>query len=197
MPVLLGLAVLLGLLATACSQGSYPLDIFQEMHYSQAVRIQEPPSLSPPEGAVPITGVEAPLIELIVMENPVPPVTTNGDDVNDVVLERGAHLFAVNCSMCHGLEGDGDSFIARRIKIINEQSETTVIPPASFVDPPAFESNPDLPDTYVSSFVLPGNDGAAFFLLATGRDVMPSFKKLLTEEDRWTLIRYIQFLWEQ
>jgi len=45
---LLGLALLAGLVATACSQGSYPVDIFYEMHYQQSYRSNEPPSLSPP-----------------------------------------------------------------------------------------------------------------------------------------------------
>ena len=41
-----------------CSTGTYPIDIFPEMHYQQSYKIQEPPSLSAPPGSVPISGGE-------------------------------------------------------------------------------------------------------------------------------------------
>ncbi|HEX2987304.1 MAG TPA: hypothetical protein VHS06_03945, partial [Chloroflexota bacterium] len=48
----------LALLTAACipSSPTYPFDIFPEMHYSPAVRQEEPPRLSVPPGAVPVTG---------------------------------------------------------------------------------------------------------------------------------------------
>ena len=42
--LLLLLAVLSTALLMACSRGSYPLDFFQEMHYHQSYKVQEPPS---------------------------------------------------------------------------------------------------------------------------------------------------------
>ncbi len=84
---LYGIALLAGLLAVAgCSQGSYPLDIFYEMHYQPSYKAHEPPRLSAPESAVPFY--------------PAPRATSFADD--------GRHLFEVNCSMCHGPGAKGD-----------------------------------------------------------------------------------------
>ena len=52
-PALLGLTLLSVLfLALGCAQGSYPLDIFYEMHYQKSFKAHEPPRLSVPETAV-------------------------------------------------------------------------------------------------------------------------------------------------
>jgi len=85
-----GLAVagLVALLAAGCSQGSYPLDFFYEMHYSQAYKASEPPRMSPPESAVPWF--------------PPPQRTSNAS---------GAHLYATDCAMCHGAQGKGDGAV--------------------------------------------------------------------------------------
>ena len=83
---LAGLALLVGILALGCSQGSYPLDIFYEMHYQPSYKPSEPPRLSAPESAVPFF--------------PPPQATSFAND--------GQHLFEVNCSMCHGAQGRGD-----------------------------------------------------------------------------------------
>jgi len=167
--VALGLGALLGLLSAACSRGSYPLDYFPEMHYSQSVRSQESPVRSAPSDAVPITGAEAPLSELIAISNPVP--------LTSAVLQHGAQLFQVNCSMCHGQQGEGgiagNRFVAQRLRDFNAN------PPPSLKD---------------SALVRTGTDGIVFSVLTTGIVVMPSFKDLLTEEERWVLVRYLKDL---
>ena len=79
---LAGLVLLLGLAVAGCSRGSYPFDIFQEMHYQPSFRSQEPDRLDVPAEAVP-----------------------------RAMLDRGstgAELYAVNCAMCHGDTGLGD-----------------------------------------------------------------------------------------
>ena len=35
------------------STGTYPIDIFQEMHYNQTYKAQEPPRLLPPKKLIP------------------------------------------------------------------------------------------------------------------------------------------------
>ena len=82
---LFGLALVAGLVAAGCSQGSYPLDIFYEMHYQQSYKSHEPPRLSAPASSV--------------AWYPGPESTAFND---------GRHLYMVNCSMCHGLTGKGD-----------------------------------------------------------------------------------------
>ena len=77
------LALLAGVMALGCSQGSYPLDIFYEMHYQPSYKVHEPPRLSVPESAVPFY-----------------PIQVSNHD--------GEELYNINCSMCHGVEGKGD-----------------------------------------------------------------------------------------
>ena len=99
----LGLAV--GIFAIGCSQGTYPLDIFYEMHYQQTFKSQEPPRLS---------GVDT-----AVAWFPSPVNTSFGND--------GGHLYQVNCSMCHGQSGKGDGPVLQ--KIINDYGYTPVLSP--------------------------------------------------------------------
>ena len=81
------LVLLTGVLAIGCSQGSYPLDIFYEMHYQQTFKSHEPPRLTSPESAVPVDWVPAP---------------------KSTSFNTGEHLFNVNCAMCHGATAKGD-----------------------------------------------------------------------------------------
>lgn len=103
--LLLGGLALAGLLAAAgCSQGSYPLDIFYEMHYQPSYKAQEPPRLSPPASAVPWYG-----------STPPQPTVFAGD---------GKHIFETNCAMCHGAAGRGDGPVLARA-IVDYGYQTT------------------------------------------------------------------------
>ena len=84
----MGLTTLAG-----CSQGSYPLDIFYEMHYQPSYKAHEPPRLSVPESAV--------------AWFPPPPATSFAND--------GEHIFQVNCSMCHGPAAKGDGPVLKKM----------------------------------------------------------------------------------
>ncbi len=94
---LVGLAIVAGLLAVGCSQGSYPLDIFYEMHYQPSYKAQEPPRLSPPASAVPWYG-----------STPPQPTSFAGS---------GKHIFETNCAMCHGATGQGDGQVLARMVV--------------------------------------------------------------------------------
>ena len=98
---LLLLALATGLVAVACGytlpgRGSYPLDIFYEMHYQQSYKSHEPPRLSGVADAVPWY--------------PAPKSTVSGTNT-------GEYLFTVNCAICHGTEGKGDGPVL--VKIVN------------------------------------------------------------------------------
>jgi mono/diheme cytochrome c family protein len=88
---LIALALLVGLMSSACwvGTGTYPVEVFSEMHYSQAYRSNEAPRLAPPEGAVP-RSARAP-------------------------RATGAGLYHANCSMCHGFTGRGDGPVLARM----------------------------------------------------------------------------------
>ena len=104
---LVGLAIVAGMLAVGCSQGSYPLDIFYEMHYQPSYKVHEPPRLSPPASAVPWYG-----------STPPEPTSFAGS---------GAHIFATNCAMCHGTTGQGDGQVLGRM-IVDYGYQTTDAP---------------------------------------------------------------------
>lgn len=101
---LVGLAIVASMLAVGCSQGSYPLDIFYEMHYQPSYKVHEPPRLSPPASAVPWYG-----------STPPQPTSFAGS---------GKHIFETNCAMCHGVTGEGDGQVLGRM-IVDYGYQTT------------------------------------------------------------------------
>ena len=151
------LAMAVGLLALACGatlpgRGSYPLDIFYEMHYQQSYKSNEPPRLSGVAGAVAWF----------------PPPRSTAFATNS-----GSYLFGVNCSMCPGAGGKGDGPVLTKMTgaPYNYQPVLT----------------PDLTDPAVSSIGVQGIEG----YLASGIVVMPSFKKLLSSEERRLIAEYV------
>ncbi len=91
--LLAALAVAIGLASASCytGTGSYPIEVFSEMHYSQSFKAAEPPRLLPPEGSVPRNFREA--------------------------RADGAGLYSINCSMCHGIQGKGDGTVLDALTI--------------------------------------------------------------------------------
>jgi mono/diheme cytochrome c family protein len=81
----------------------------------------------------------------------------------DEVRKKGEILFQRNCVSCHGTPG--------RNNFIN-----LTLPPG---DPAT--------DKFQKQ-----TDGALFFKITTGRSPMPSFRDVLTEEERWEVIAYIR-----
>ena len=146
------------------STGSYPIDVFQEMHYNQSLKAQEPPRFAPPRGSIPITGGYIPAPDKADAVNLLNPFAVNPD-----ALERGALLYKQNCSMCHGLTAGGDGFVGNKF----------VAYPAP--QPPAFSSQ------RVSELT----SGEAYASISNGAGFMPPFQGLLTEEDRWALVALI------
>ena len=104
---------LAGLVALACGQGTYPLDIFYEMHYQQTYKSGEPPRLAGVEGAVPVDWVPAP---------------------KSTSFNTGQHLFMVNCSICHGQDAKG------RGPVLEKMRESYGYTPV--IDPPDLTDNP-------------------------------------------------------
>lgn len=145
------------------STGSYPIDIFQEMHYNQSYKAQEPPRVSAPEGSIPVSGgyiPAPPRSEAADLENPLP--------VNQQTLERGALLYKQNCAMCHGSTGGGDGYVGERF-------EFAATPPA-------------LGSERIQNLA----PGEAYASISNGFGAMPPFQGLLSEADRWALVALIE-----
>ena len=147
------------------STGSYPIDIFQEMHYNQSHKAQEPPRFLPPEGSTPITGGFIPAPAKADAVDLVSPLPAGAD-----TLELGALIFRQNCSMCHGMIGDGDGFVG-----------------LVFTDYPA-----PVPPAIGGDRIQAMTPGEVYASVSNGFGFMPPFQGLLTEADRWAIVALLE-----
>jgi mono/diheme cytochrome c family protein len=83
-------------------------------------------------------------------------------------IRLGSALYAKHCATCHGVSGKGNGKAACDL------------------DPrPA-----DLTDGSVAKM----SDGQLFRKISNGRKPMPSFRKLMTDEERWHVVNFIRTL---
>jgi mono/diheme cytochrome c family protein len=82
---------------------------------------------------------------------------------NDESQKKGATIFQQNCISCHGTPGK-NNFVK--------------------LSPP--------PNDPASEQFAKQTDGSLFYKITQGRGAMPSFKDILTEEQRWQVISYIR-----
>ena len=82
-------------------------------------------------------------------------------------LEAARALFLDKCAQCHGEGGKGDG----------PEAAMYSVKPANFTDAPMMGEM---------------TDGEIFWKISEGRRPMPSFKKQLTEEQRWQLVNYVR-----
>ena len=175
--LLLVVVLVLAIAAIGClaKSGTYaPIDWAAEMHYNQSYRVQEPPRLTSPLGAVPFKFASdtreltrEPAIgtaDYAALTNPLTRTTATS--------AAGAELFRVNCSMCHGNEGLGDGRVS------------------AFLVAYGYISVPNL----TADGVVAKSDGDVYGILTNGINVMPTFKNLLSPSDRWLLVDYIREL---
>jgi mono/diheme cytochrome c family protein len=83
-------------------------------------------------------------------------------------VKKGAALFAIYCTPCHGTSGKGDGLVA-----------------AKFVPPPDL-TNADLQKVRT--------DGYWQSYLSVGGAVMPSYAEALTPDERWDVVNYVRTL---
>ncbi|HLH24410.1 MAG TPA: cytochrome c [Chloroflexota bacterium] len=155
---------LLALLGVACYPGAYPVDVFPEMHYEPAYRRLEPNRLPPPPGAVPITGAK-PTYTFAQAGGLTNPVAATPDN-----LAAARATYSVNCAMCHGPDGRGDSPVATYFR------GAGVVPPVDFA----------------GARVRGRSDGQLYWLITNGIGDMPPFRDLLTEQEVWGLVDYVR-----
>jgi mono/diheme cytochrome c family protein len=85
------------------------------------------------------------------------------------LLERGRSRFEITCAACHGLLGDGDTEVARKMKL--------VAPPSLLADP-------------IRSFP----PGRVYAVVRHGYGLMPSYARQLDLRDRWAVVAYLRAL---
>lgn len=83
---------------------------------------------------------------------------------NDTTAREGEAIFVKNCQSCHGDPGKGNS-----LKSLNP------VPP-------------DLASVRSQQLT----DGELFWIISTGRLVMPSFRNIISDDERWKVISYIR-----
>src|SRR6476620_7548649 len=88
---------------------------------------------------------------------------------NENANEKGHVLFNLYCRSCHGETGWGDG-------------------------PAGQQGAGPKPANFHDDYVQDQTDGALFWKLNTGRGNMPSFKDVLSTEQRWQLVAYIRKL---
>ncbi len=157
-------------------RGTNQVDLFGEMHYSQAYRSQQPPRLYPASGGV--TFQSAGSVSANVTKESRSGYT--GDGSVDLT-----YLYHVNCQVCHGISGTGDgpmkAFLAK----------WKGMPPANFVVASATSTDEEI-------FAYISEGGRAGYVASQAGvespSPMPSFKKLLSEDDRWALVEHVRQL---
>jgi mono/diheme cytochrome c family protein len=88
--------------------------------------------------------------------------------VTPELLAAGRERFAIFCSVCHGLLGDGDGMIPRR----------------GFPHPPSFHIDR----------LRTAPEGYFFRIITDGRNPMPEYGTRIDPADRWAIIAYIRAL---
>lgn len=93
---------------------------------------------------------------------------TNPFPDEPLVLMQGEELYQMYCEACHGRQGYGDGSAGGAFGP----------KPASFHD----------------EKVKQQSDGVLFWKISTGRGIMPPFKDIFLEEQRWQLVAYLRKL---
>ncbi|MDP4240755.1 MAG: cytochrome c [Bacteroidota bacterium] len=81
-----------------------------------------------------------------------------------VTAKEGEAIFTKNCMSCHGNPGKGNSL-------------KTLKP---------------VPPDLAGAITQQRTDGDLFYIVSTGRAIMPSFKNVFSDDDRWKVISYIR-----
>lgn len=174
--------------------GSHKVMVFSEMHYQRSHRPQDVPRIMPPEESVPHLAIghsdeylEPDMIghELIYedldayRELEIPNRVSLSYDP-----EKTAELYRVNCLSCHGssMEGDGPIASVMKDRKIGPRPANLILPLTQ-----------DAKEGEIFGFITKGGrQGLA--AVSRGRETrspMPPFQHLLTEDDRWALVKYV------
>jgi mono/diheme cytochrome c family protein len=172
--IVVGLMMLSTLASSACAvqeSNTYPVEIFSEMHYSQAFKEQEPPRLAPPADSV--------VFKTAGDSNQTYNVPDKQERAYDPAVAE--HLYRVNCSVCHGVSGLGDGKAVRHITSSSSFYATKEGAP--------YKSPPNLVDSAANRL----NQREVMFSFVSGWNgpVMPEYGKLLAEEDIRDIVNYI------
>lgn len=92
--------------------------------------------------------------------------------VDEALLKRGQQQFAIKCSMCHGLSGNGQGAVGKYWM-------GEAFPPTANLMADLAKSMPD---------------GQIFWTMTNGKGLMGSYKGIITVQDRWAIVAYVRAL---
>ena len=121
---------------------------------------------SPPEGTVPYGALLDPAV-LTGLGPDGKPLPLSPLKADEGLLARGRARFDVECAVCHGLLGDGESQVALNMSLRR---------------PPSLHQYRDLTDGYL------------YQVITQGFGLMPSYASVLPVEDRWAVVAYVRAL---
>jgi mono/diheme cytochrome c family protein len=126
------------------------------------------PSYKPMENPLPVPAQSIPIEGAAYVPGMGAPV--NPIEADEVSLARGAQLYNINCSHCHGVGGMGDG------------------PVAAFLEKRK-------PANLTSDVVQNKSDGALFLTISNGvPGSMPALNENLTVRERWDIVNYLRTL---
>lgn len=156
--------------------GSYATVVFTEMHYSPAYKVQEMPRILPPEGSVPVSGVE-----IVYTAEEYAALIQPDAYAESYDTDEAAELYRVNCMVCHGQALTGET-------VMKDYLVRGAVP-ADMMGDIAMNATEGELFAWISY-----GSRTAFTLAMVGEPnptVMPAFRNLLTAEERWHLVSYI------
>jgi len=167
-----GAALLLIFLAGCDGKRDKPnIELVQDMMVSPAIKTQDyDPDVDgglamrlPPEGTVPQN------FDVYMYKYDPDGAGKNLKNPIEGQLEQGKKVYEIYCAVCHGLTGQGDGTVAKKL----------LLPPPSLVT----QKVKDWPD------------GRIYHVITEGQGTMGSYaNQLVTPQERWVLINYLRFL---
>jgi mono/diheme cytochrome c family protein len=126
------------------------------------------PAQQPMEHPLPVPAQSIPVEGPAYIANQGAP--TNPITADQTSVSRGAELFQINCSACHGLDGKGQGPVAAFLK-------------------------PKKPVDLTAPAIQFLSDGAIFMVITNGRPgAMPALNENLTVRERWDVVNFIRTL---
>jgi len=179
---LVPIAIVISSLLMGCMKSSgfqesntYPVEIFSEMHYSQAYKSQEPPRIKSSGSSIPFKRLASGPSEIL-------NVPEKEERQYDEFVAK--NLYRVNCSMCHGVDATGGGTVSKYItserSFYAENNGET------------YKAPPNLLESTGNTFA--DIDSMINFVRITGSQTggpMPPYEKLLSEAEMRDIVTYI------
>lgn len=164
------------LFAVSCNNSGESMDFERMVNQARYQDYQAAPYFddgramrTPPEGVVPTMRVLAdPRIRTGLAEDG-SFVAKNPIRATRELLELGRARFEVFCAPCHGIEGDGQSVVARKMDLRS-------------------------PPSLVSAPIAAYPEGRVYEAIAEGYGLMPSYGRQLSVDERWAVVAYVRAL---